>query len=128
MRDVATLIVDDQDDVRTLVRLTIEAANEGLRVVGEACDGIEAVELWEQLRPDVVVLDHMMPRMTGLAAAEMIRRRHPDQPIVMFSAYLDEQLQHQAAEIGVRCCLAKEEVRRLPDAVLATSTDPHHRC
>lgn len=128
MRDIAALIVDDQPDVRVLVRLTIEAANEGLHVVGEAADGIEALERWEQLQPDVVVLDHMMPRMTGLAAAEAIHRKRPDQPIVMFSAYLDDELQRRAEQVGVRCCIAKGEVSRLPRAMFATVSDPAGRC
>ena len=111
------LIVDDDTDMRFLVRMTIEAANHGLSVQGEAASGAEALESIEADRPGVVVLDYRMPGLSGLETAERILHDHPDQPIVLFSAYLDADTVERARELGVRTCLAKTEVDRLPDAL-----------
>ena len=74
---VGTLIVDDQKDIRYLIRIIIEAANQGLFVLGEAADGPEAVRRAEELDPQVIVFDQMMPGMTGLEAAQAIRQSRP---------------------------------------------------
>lgn len=122
-RRVATLIVDDQDDIRLLLRLTIEAANDGLVVAGEAGDGLSALELVEALAPDVVVLDHMMPGMTGLHVARELRQRHPELPIVLFTAYLDADLEHAARAVGIDACLDKTQLSQVP-ATLGRVTEP----
>jgi DNA-binding NarL/FixJ family response regulator len=111
------LIVDDDNDMRLLVRLTIEAANHGLEVAGEAASGSEALVSIESERPGVVVLDNRMPGLSGLETAEQILRDHPEQPIILFSAYLDAETVTRARELGIRTCLAKTEVDRLPDAL-----------
>ena len=111
------LIVDDDDDMRFLVRMTIEAANHGLSVAGEAASGSDALASIENERPGVVVLDYRMPGMSGLETAEQILRDDPDQPIILFSAYLDVETTERARELGIRTCLAKTEVDRLPDAL-----------
>ena len=111
------LIVDDNIDMRFLVRMTIESANHGLTVQGEAASGMEALASIEADRPGVVILDHRMPGLSGLETAERILRDDPDQAIVLFSAYLDDDTIDRARELGVRTCLAKTEVSRLPDAL-----------
>lgn len=112
-----TLVVDDEEDMRVLIRTTIEIANAGLVVACEARDGLEALAVWEACRPDVVILDYRMPGITGLEAAARILDRHPDQPIVLFSAYLTDAVRRSAADLGVRACLAKDEVHRLPETL-----------
>ncbi|HEX8003855.1 MAG TPA: response regulator transcription factor [Mycobacteriales bacterium] len=111
------LIVDDEEDMRFLVRAVIEAANHGLSVSGEAADGAEAIERWRAERPEVVVLDHRMPDMTGLEVAERILAEHPEQSIVLFSAYLDEDTMDAARRLGVDACLAKTDYGRLPETL-----------
>src|SRR5205823_10373712 len=59
--DMRVLIVDDEEDMRALVRATIEVANAGLSVAGEAASGEAAVSTWREERPEVVVLDQRMP-------------------------------------------------------------------
>lgn len=117
MADVGALIVDDEDDVRELMRLAIDVANEGLFVCGEAGDGLEAVEQAEATHPQVVVLDHRMPRMSGLEAARRMLATRPDQRIVLCSAYLDVQLRQQAAALGITTCLPKRDIPRLPEVL-----------
>lgn len=111
------LIVDDEEDMRFLVRAVIEAANHGLRVSGEAADGAQAIERWREERPEVVVLDQRMPDMTGLEVAEKILAEYPEQSIILFSAYLDPEMTAAAEKLGVEMCLAKTEYGRIPEAL-----------
>jgi YesN/AraC family two-component response regulator len=115
------LLVDDEMDMRMLVRVVIEMANDGLSIIGEAADGAEALEVWRSLDgppdPDVVILDNRMPRLTGLEVAQEILRERPAQLIVLYSAFLDEEVRSAAAEIGISRCVSKEELEQLPDVV-----------
>jgi DNA-binding NarL/FixJ family response regulator len=116
-RSNRALIVDDDDDMRFLVRVLIEAANEGLAVAAEARNGEEAVERWREHRPDVVVLDNRMPGRSGLEVAAEILAEQPDQSIILFSAFLDEDTLAQADALGVRACLSKDHYDELPAAL-----------
>jgi YesN/AraC family two-component response regulator len=111
------LIVDDEEDMRALLRSTIEIANEGLHVTGEAADGDEAIVQWREKRPEVVVLDQRMPGATGLEVAERILAEHPEQAIILFSAYLDPDITVKAAELGIRACMSKREISQVPEAL-----------
>jgi two-component system chemotaxis response regulator CheY len=112
-----TLIVDDDEDMRFLLRAVIERANEGLEVAGEAGDGDEAISQWRALGPDIIVLDHRMPGTTGLQVAEQILSELPGQSIILFSAYLDDELIARATEVGIRACIAKDRYDDIPDAL-----------
>jgi len=79
------LLCDDSALSRRLVRHVLEDAGE-LEVVGEAADGVEAVELAATLCPDVVVLDLQMPRMTGLEALPRLRQTCPGVRVVVHSS------------------------------------------
>ena len=120
MSEMRVLIVDDEDDMRALVRATIELANEGLRVAGEASDGETAVSIVREEHPEVVVLDQRMPGVSGLETARRILSEHPDQAIVLFSSYLDREVINAAQRLGVRTCLAKDDIRQLPDVLWST--------
>lgn len=109
------LIVDDEEDMRFLVRTVIEAYNHGLTISGEAENGEQAIEQWREHRPEVVVLDMRMPGLTGLETAERILAESPDQRIVLFSAYLDPETTEEATRLGVDLCLAKSDYTRLPE-------------
>jgi CheY-like chemotaxis protein len=115
------LIVDDELDMRMLVRLVIEMANDGLTIVGEAADGPEAIQVWRDLDgppvPDVVILDNRMPGLSGLEVAQRILEERPGQIIVLYSAFLDAEVRAQAAELGIATCVSKHELDRLPDLV-----------
>jgi CheY-like chemotaxis protein len=117
--DITVLIVDDQDDIRVLVRALLE--RQGMRVVDEAEDGIEALISVSQLAPPpvptVIVLDHSLPGMTGLEVAERVLAKLPHQRIVLFSAFLDGNVLSRAELIGVRACVAKTDILRLPEII-----------
>jgi DNA-binding NarL/FixJ family response regulator len=108
-----TLIVDDEVDVRLLLFLVINKANDGLSVIGEASSGHEAISLRRDLDVDVVVLDHRMPGLTGLETARAMLEEAPDLPIVLYSAFTDESMADEARDIGVRECVPKGDAPRL---------------
>lgn len=116
---IRALIVDDQSDVRLLLRTVIDRANRGLRVVAEASSGPEALQQAAQCHPTVVVLDEMMADMSGLETAEHLRARHPSQIVILCSAYLDEGVIARARQIGVHAWLSKDELRELPGLIRA---------
>ncbi len=115
------LVVDDELDMRMLVRVIIDLANRGWSIVGEAGDGLQALQAWRDLDgppvPHVIVLDNRMPELTGLEVAEQILAERPEQHIVLYSAFLDDQVRREAASIGVRECVTKDELDRLPDVI-----------
>jgi DNA-binding NarL/FixJ family response regulator len=111
------LIVDDQEDIRLLVRALIRTANHELSVSGEAATGEEALASVDGIDPSVVLLDHMMPGMTGLETAKEMLARRPGQRIILFSAYMTEELCRQARSVGVIGCLPKDDVGRVAEAV-----------
>lgn len=112
-----TLIVDDEADMRLLLLLTINSENRGLRVVGEASSGEEALTLHSALDLDVIVLDQRMPGLTGLETAKALLVAQPDLPIVIYSAFVDETMNDEARQIGVERCVRKGDMRALITAL-----------
>lgn len=116
------LIVDDEIDMRLLVRVVLTSARNGIEVVAEAVDGDDAVAVFDTLDlpevPDVVILDNRMPGLTGIEVAAAMRQRSPEQKIVLFSAYLTPELAEQALAAGVTVCVSKTDVDTQPDLVV----------
>lgn len=120
---ISTLIVDDQPDIRLLLRVMINASNSGFVVAGEAASGLDALGLVETLDPDVIVLDQMMPGMTGLEVAEKILSRRPEQVILLCTAFLSEEIRTKAAEIGIAGCIPKADARLVPARLMQAVVD-----
>jgi PAS domain S-box-containing protein len=93
------LVVDDAEDLRMLLRARMETRN-GLTVVGEAADGLAAVELASELQPDLVMLDLAMPRMDGLEALPLIRAAVPGVRVIVLSGFNQSTLAQKAMEAG----------------------------
>jgi DNA-binding NarL/FixJ family response regulator len=99
------LVVDDEPAIRgVLVEILAES---GFTVVGEASDGVEALEMARVVQPDVVILDIKMPRLDGIAAAARLRAEHESIRTVIFSAYDDDVLRERAREAGADAFLVK---------------------
>ena len=104
---VSVLVVDDTEHVRRMLANMLEL--DGFDVVGEAASGSEAVELASATAPQVVVMDYKMPEMDGLAAARAIRTGRPDQAIILYTAFLDAELEEKAARAGIALCVEKAD-------------------
>ena len=109
------LIADDASFMRQMIREIIEP--EGYEVVGEATDGVEAVEQYEELHPDLVTMDIVMPKRSGIDAVKGILAEHPDACVVMCSALGQETLVMEALQAGAKDFIVKPFK---PDNVLST--------
>lgn len=113
VRMIRVVLADDVPDIRALMRLAIERDGR-FEIVGEAADGLEAVELARGHAPDLVILDLAMPKMDGLEAIPEVRRSiGPDGRIVVLSGFESEKL----GPIAVETCA---------DAYVEKGTDPLH--
>jgi chemotaxis response regulator CheB len=84
---VRVLIVDDSPVLRGVLRLSLERTGDH-EIVGEGANGREAIELGAALRPDVIILDMMMPEMTGVEALAVLREELPEVPVIMYSSMI----------------------------------------
>jgi DNA-binding NarL/FixJ family response regulator len=101
------LLADDHCIVRQGLRALLEGA--GFDVVGEAADGQEAVRLVETVKPDVVVLDLIMPTLNGLDAGRQILQRHPGMPVLLLTMHTEEHHVAAALRAGVKAYLLKTQ-------------------
>ena len=114
-RVARVLIADDEVLLRYTLRLIVE---EHCEIVGEALDGYEAVEMAEQLRPDIVLLDISMPRMGGIEAAQRIREHLPDIRIIIVSNHSSSVYMEEALKRGAHGYVVKgSAVVQLPKAI-----------
>lgn len=96
-----------------------------IEVVGEAVDGVEAIQLANELAPDVVLMDQRMPRLDGIAASRQLLEAPPSPRVVMLSAHSDPLMTDEALSIGIEHCLYKgEPSTRLIAAVLGSLPRP----
>jgi DNA-binding NarL/FixJ family response regulator len=114
------LVIDDNAPIRSLVRRFIESRS-GFEVCGEASDGVEGIQKGRELKPDLIVLDYMMPRINGLQAAVILHETAPRTPIILYTLYKEEIPIGTAQAIGVASIISKgdnlatlaDEVQRL---------------
>ena len=111
MADFRVLVADDHDIVRRGVCTLIEN-HSGWQICGEARDGREAVEKARDLRPDVLVLDLLMPGLNGMQAARQILRQNPQQKILILTILDSEQMIHELLRIGVQGYLLKSDAAK----------------
>jgi len=123
--DKRVLIVDDSASVRGLVRAFIEL-RPGIKVCGEASDGLEGVEKGLELKPDVIILDFSMPRINGLQAALMLHQASPDTPIILFTIHNNTVLERLAHNVGVASIISKtDQLTCLADEVERLTASPN---
>jgi NarL family two-component system response regulator LiaR len=113
------LVVDDHAVVREGLRAFLEL-QDGIEVAGEAADGEEALEAAERLRPDVVLMDLVMPRLDGLGAMRALRERVPGARVIVLTSFLDDDKLLPALRAGAAGYLLKNaEPQELARAVRA---------
>ena len=114
------LVVDDFEQWRLLVRSILENVP-GLRVVGEASDGVEAVKEAATLLPDIVLLDVGMPRLNGIEAAERIRHASPESKIIFLTQDSDSEVKRAALATGALAYLSKSRANYELRATIETA-------
>lgn len=110
-----TILVDDQPIFRDIIRGVLERTGR-FQFVGEAEDGSEAIELFNSVQPDVVIMDVQMPGMTGFEATVRLKEQHPDAVVVLTSMQEDAGYAGIAAGAGARGFVPKRNLDA--DAVL----------
>ncbi|MDP9284176.1 MAG: response regulator transcription factor [Actinomycetota bacterium] len=103
---IRVLVVDDHAVVREGLRAFLEL-QDGIEVAGEAADGREAIAASERLRPDVVLMDLVMPRLDGLAAMRALRERVPGARVIVLTSFLDDDKVLPALRAGAAGYLLK---------------------
>ena len=118
---VRVLVVDDFEPFRRIVSSMVRERAD-LQLVGEAADGLEAVEQTQKLLPDLILLDIALPRLNGIEAARRIRKLAPESKIIFLSQDSSAELAQEALRLGARGYVIKTdagaELFRAVEAVL----------
>jgi DNA-binding NarL/FixJ family response regulator len=101
------LIVDDNAGLRALMR-EIVAAESDFHVVGEAADGAEAMRLAQELRPDIMLLDLVMPRVNGLEVLRWIKAERPEIKVIIVTVHAEDAYRQAAEASGTDAFLLKK--------------------
>ena len=120
---IRLLVVDDEARVRQGLRMRL-ASEPDLDVAGEAADGAMALHLALELRPDIVVIDLLMPGMNGLEAIALLRATVPASSVLAFSIRDDMATRREVTDAGAVAFVAKQEG---PDRLLAAIRDVARR-
>lgn len=122
-RLLRVVLVDDEPGVRALVKALL-SHQAGIEIVAEARDGVEAVEVADRLRPDILLMDLHMPKMDGLEATRRVKARVPDVKIIGFSTCEEDEVSRKMLDAGADAYLTKTSpVEALIAAVLGVSLD-----
>lgn len=120
--NIRVMVVDDHHIVREGLRALIET-EPGLELVGEAKDGYEAVVRTRSLKPDVILMDLVMPRMDGLEAISQIKRENEKAHILVLTSYSEDAKVFSAIKMGAMGYLLKDS---LPEDLLRAIRDVYH--
>ncbi|MCK9473998.1 response regulator transcription factor [Sulfurimonas sp.] len=98
LKDIKVLLVEDEEN---LARLLKEAIGDNFYSFNIAVDGMQGLELFKKIKPDIVITDIMMPRLSGLDMAKEIKQSSPKTPIIILSAFSEKEKLFSAIDIGI---------------------------
>jgi DNA-binding NarL/FixJ family response regulator len=125
MDQLRVLVADDHDLIRRGVR-DLLAARSGWQVVGEACNGTDAVRKAVSLKPDIAILDFSMPELNGPGAAAQIAEKVPETGVIVLTMHDSEQVMREVLQAGARGLVLKSDADRdLLEAVEAVAKKRH---
>jgi len=104
---IRVILVDDHEMVRRGLAVSLLALDD-IEVVGEATNGMEAIQLSSQSNPDVVLMDMIMPGMDGVAATKTIRQHHPDTQVIILTSFKEQNMVQSALQAGAIGYLLKD--------------------
>ncbi len=106
------LIVDDSQPMRELIKMMLAGVAE---IIGECADGVDALEAYERLRPDWVLMDIGMKNVDGITATRQITTAYPQAKIIIVTDYNDDDLRRAAREAGASGYVVKEDLLDIVD-------------
>lgn len=112
------LIADDSRTVRHSLHGLLERHRDWI-VCAEAVDGADAIDKAQQCKPDIVILDFFMPRMTGVEAGKVLSHLLPSVPVLIVTLYITPQLIAQAKSVGIKGAVSKSDTRQIVNGVEA---------
>lgn len=122
-QNIGVMIVEDDFLVCEHIKRVLQSSK--YRIVGEAYNGEEAVQMAFDLKPDVILMDIKMPKMDGIEATQQINENCP-LPIVVLTAYEDPELVDQACQVGVSAFLSKPPKFTEIDSAITIAMARHH--
>lgn len=111
MRKIKLLLADDHAVVRSGLRMLLEAQTD-MEIVGEAENGREAVDLAQELHPDIILMDILMPELNGIEATRLVKEAVPDTAVLALTMYEDDQYFFEMLKAGASGYIPK---RAAPD-------------
>ncbi len=115
MHEIGLLLVDDHEVVRSGLRMLLESQLD-IKILGEASTGAEAIQLSEELEPDVVVMDITLPDITGIEATRKLKERQPEVAVIALTIHEDEQYFFEMLQAGASGYVPK---RAAPEDLVA---------
>lgn len=116
--DIRILIIDDDELVAMSLEMILNA-EDGMTAVGKGYSGTDAIRLYDELLPDVLLMDIRMKDMTGLDAADQILAAHADARILFLTTFSDDEYIVKALQLGVKGYLLKQDYRSVASSIRA---------
>ena len=113
------VVIVDDDAIVAMSMKTILTSDQEIEVVALGYDGEDAVSLYEEHKPDILLTDIQMQKMSGLEAAEVILSRHPDAKIILLTTFLDDEYVKEALKTGAKGYILKQDFEGVVPAIRA---------